>query len=87
MRARVVSALWGFGVVTLLGLGLFLVGDRAHARRLTCTDLLNLPIEDLMEVHILSKVENHGSDPKCGIRSPSLLPRTSIRPSMQSGIV
>ena len=87
MRARLVSALWGFGAVGILGLGLFLFGDRAHARRLTCTDLLNLPIEDLMEVNILSRVENHGCDPKCGIRSPSPLPRTSVHPSMLSGVV
>jgi hypothetical protein len=87
MRARLVSALWGVSAVGILGLGLFLFGDRAHARRLTCNDLLNLPIEDLMEVNILSRVDNHGCDQKGGIRSPSPLPRTSFRPSVQSGIV
>jgi hypothetical protein len=87
MRARLVSALWGFGVVGILGLGLFLFGDRAQARRLTCTDLLNLPIEDLMEVNILSRAENHGCDQKCGIRSSSPLPRTSVHSSTQSGVV
>jgi hypothetical protein len=87
MRARLVSALWGVSVVGILGLGLFLFGDRAHARRLTCNDLLNLPIEDLMEVNILSRAENRGCHQKADLRFPSPLPRTSFHPSVQSGIV
>jgi hypothetical protein len=87
MKARLVGALWGLSAVGVLGLGLFLCGDGAWGHRLSCVDLLNLPLEDLMEVNILSKTENAGSDQKCGLHCPSPLPKTSLAHPGQSGLV
>jgi hypothetical protein len=55
MKDRQVRTLCGAGVVCLLAVGLFICGDRPSPHRLTCADLLDLPLEDLMEVRIVSK--------------------------------
>ena len=55
MKDRRVRTLCGMGVVCLLAAGLFLCGGRPAPHRLTCADLLDMPLEDLMEIRIVSR--------------------------------
>jgi hypothetical protein len=61
MRHRLISTLYGLGVVCLLALGMFICGDRPESQSLTCTDLLDMPLEELMEVRIVSRSNDHPS--------------------------
>ena len=81
MRTGFMRVLWGLGAVGILAMGLFVCGDQACPHRLTCTDLLKLPIEDLMEVRILSKVEDPARGPKPAAPSPSALWEGPFKPS------
>jgi hypothetical protein len=53
-KDRFITTLWGLGAAAMLALGLFVSGDQPGPRSLTCTDLLNMPLEALMEVRIVS---------------------------------
>ena len=75
------SALWGLGAVGILAMGLLVCGDQPCMHRLTCTDLINLPIEDLMEVRILSKVEDPSHPNRLAVPSPSALWQMLFEPS------
>ena len=80
MRTRRAGALWGLGAAGIVAVALLVCGDRACSHRLTCTDLLNLPIEDLMEVRILSKLEGPAYEHKPTRPSPSALWDASFEP-------
>ena len=55
MGHRLIYTLCGLGVACLLALGIFVCGDRPESNSLTCTDLLEMPLENLMEIHIISR--------------------------------
>jgi hypothetical protein len=61
MRHRLVTALCGLGVVCLLALVMLVCSDRSESKSLTCSDLLDMPLEALMEVRIVSRSNDHPS--------------------------
>jgi hypothetical protein len=63
-----------------VAVALLVCGDQACPHRLTCTDLLNLPIEDLMEIRILSRLEGPAYEHKPTRPSPSALRAASFEP-------
>jgi hypothetical protein len=73
MKGRILSVLWGLAAMGILAMGLLLRGDQVSPHRLTCTDLLNMPLEDLMQVQVVSKLEDSRRHHKPSVPSPSAL--------------
>ena len=87
MRHRLVSALCGIGVMCLLGMGMFICGDRPVSKTLKCADLLDMPLEELMEVRIVSRSNDRPSGQTPNSPCPPILFDTSWKDLMQVPIV
>ena len=87
MGHRLINTLCGLGVVCLLAFGMFLCGKRPESKSLTCTDLLDMPLEELMEVRIVSHSNDRPSGQTPNSPYPPILLNTPWYDLMQVPIV
>lgn len=87
MGHRLISTLCGLGVVCFLSLGMFVCGDRPESKSLPCTDLLDMPLEELMEVRIVSRSNDRSAEQTPNSPCPTILLNTPWYDLMQVPIV